>query len=317
MCGIAGIIYRDPQQHYRLGKDLLSAIAPLESRGMDSCGVGVYGKAIAHPQIKLVLRIENVVWEKLAKILDRWAKIIDIEKIHGGFRVKLELRNNCTVENLKQQLTQYLPQVHLHSSGQQLEIYKEISDAASLFDKYQLTEFTGSHGLAHTRMATESRVDNLRAHPFCAAPDMCIVHNGQIANYYKLRFELERKGIAFETDNDSEAIAHYLRYQLLQGKTLETALAKVLEDFDGTYTFLVATPDKVGLVRDKYAAKPAAIYESETMVAIASEHRALLNIPILDPKGTIREPDAGEINVWSVTANKAKSYSSPDKILSY
>ncbi|WP_036480127.1 hypothetical protein [Myxosarcina sp. GI1] len=305
MCGIAGIIYRDPQQYYRLGKDLLSAIAPLESRGTDSCGVGVYGKRVEPPKIKLILRIESVVWKELSELLDRWAKINELEKIHAGFRVELELRNNCTIEDLKSQLVKHLPQVHLQSSGQQLEIYKEVSDAASLFAKYNLTEFTGSHGLAHTRMATESMVDNLRAHPFSAAPDMCIVHNGQIANYYKLRFELERKGILFETDNDSEAIANYLRYQLLQGKTLEDSLASVLKDFDGTYTFLVATPDKVGLVRDKYAAKPAAIYESDTMVAIASEHRALLNIPSLDPNGSIREPDAGEINIWSVAANSA------------
>ncbi|MBE9046497.1 hypothetical protein IQ255_19140 [Pleurocapsales cyanobacterium LEGE 10410] len=315
MCGIAGIIYRDSQKNSRLGRDLLRAIAPLESRGPDSCGVGVYRPEVRHSETKLVLRgTAQVDWQKLPQVLNGWAKIVETKQIDLDCWVRLELQN-CTIDDLKVQLAKHFPQVHLQSSGQQLEVYKEVNDAASLFAKYNLAEFAGSHGLAHTRMATESMVDNLRAHPFMVAPDMCIVHNGQIANYHKLRFELERQGIEFETDNDSEAIALYLRVQLLQGMTLETALANLSQDFDGTYTFLVATPDKVGLVRDKYAAKPAVIYESETMVAIASEYRALLNIPDLDPRGSFREPDAGEINVWSVGSSSTKTL--PARVISY
>ncbi|NJO93736.1 MAG: hypothetical protein HC820_04125 [Hydrococcus sp. RM1_1_31] len=53
MCGIAGVIYRNPQDYQKLGADLLSLIRPLESRGFDSCGVGLFGNKIEPPLIKL------------------------------------------------------------------------------------------------------------------------------------------------------------------------------------------------------------------------------------------------------------------------
>lgn len=228
MCGIAGIIYRDPSCYDQLGATLLTLIEPLEGRGPDSCGVGLYGP------------------------------------------------------------------------GQTLEVYKALGQVSNLAQRHGLDSFSGSHGVAHTRMATESVVDVDHCHPFTAGLDLAIVHNGQISNYYKLRFQLEQRGVVFRTHNDSEAIAHYIQHRLWQGDSLEAALKRLLRDIDGTYTFLVATSDQIGLVRDKYAAKPAVIYESKDRVVIASEYQALLRLPQFDPTATIREPDAGEINVWSV-----------------
>ena len=299
MCGIAGVIYRHPDEQ-KLGADLLNLVEPLESRGPDSCGVGLFGHSVP-AQMKIVLQAqENIDWDAVKQSLSQLAEIGAFEPLATGARVILQNKNHYfQLGALKAALATF-PGLHLMSVGQQLEIYKETGAAAHLFNKYQLQDFRGSHGIAHTRMATESVVNMDHSHPFSAAPDMCIVHNGQISNYYRLRFSLERQGVVFETNNDSEAIAHYLRYQFLQGKALEEALQNLLSDFDGTYTVLVATPHKIGLVRDKFAAKPAVIYESETMVAIASEYRCFTHLSSFDPHATIREPDAGEINVWSV-----------------
>ncbi|MBD2771279.1 glutamine amidotransferase [Iningainema tapete] len=234
MCGVAGIVYRVPELYGNLGRDLLSLIQPLCSRGPDSCGVALYGNY-----------------------------------------------NEAGIVG-------------------QVEVYKEVGGVESLTRKYELLGFSGTHGIGHTRMATESVVDTNHSHPFTASGDLSIVHNGQLSNYYRLRYQLERMGAVFVTNNDSEAIAHYIYYQLFQGKSLEAALKQLLNDVDGTYTFLVATPDKVALVRDRFAAKPAVVYESSNTIAIASEYRALLNLNNFDPTATIREPDAGEINIWSV-----------------
>lgn len=306
LCGIAGVIYRARENYQNLGLDLLKLIQPLESRGPDSCGVGLYGNPVESQQVKVLLLSEGTVeWADVRQLLSQLAEVVKFEGIGTGCRATLEWKDDqyFSIDKLRAELVKSFPQVHLMSVGQQLEIYKKVGAAANLFQKYDLEGFAGSHGIAHTRMATESVVDTYHSHPFTSAQDLCIVHNGQVSNYYKLRFALERQGVVFETQNDSEAIAHYLRYQLLQGKSLETALHNLLNDFDGTYTFLVATSDEVGLVRDKFAAKPAVIYESEQMVAIASEYRCLMNLPGFDAGATIREPDAGEVNVWSVATS--------------
>lgn len=307
MCGIAGIIYRQPELYKNLGHDLLKLIQPLETRGPDSCGVGLYGNLAAPTQLKLLLLAEaEVQWQAVRQKLDRLSLITSFEAVGSGQRLTLQCqdRQSLDLNKIKAELAAEFPQVHLMSTGQLLEIYKEVGAAENLFQRYHLNSFAGSHGIGHTRMATESVVDTYHSHPFTSAPDLCIVHNGQISNYYKLRFALERQGVVFETNNDSEAIAHYLRHQLLQGKILEQSLDSLLSDFDGTYTFLVATADKVALVRDKFAAKPAVVYETDNMVAIASEYRCLLNLPNFDSNATLREPDAAEINVWSITTKQ-------------
>lgn len=297
MCGIAGIVYHHRKRYKNLGADLQTLIEPLESRGPDSCGVGLYGNRVTRDQVKLRLSPEaKVSWEDLRQWLAHFGRVIQLEASGTEDCTILEWHGQQDFyEELKAELV--ARQVHLTSMGQQLEIYKEVGSVADLFRKYNLAQFGGSHGIGHTRMATESVVDTTHSHPFTAAADLALVHNGQVSNYYKLRFALERQGVVFETDNDSEAIAHYIHQQLRQGKSLETALHQVLADIDGTYTLLVATADQVGLVRDKFAAKPAVIYESPECVAIASEFRCLINLP--NHPATIREPDAGEVNIWS------------------
>lgn len=307
MCGIAGIIYHHRKRYKNLGADLRTLIEPLESRGPDSCGVGLYGNRIARDQVKLRMSTPaSVSWKDVSQWLAHFGRVIQLETTgteagtvlewHGQWHGQQDLH-----EELKAELGAH--QVHLISLGVQLEIYKEVGSVADLFGKNNLAQFGGSHAIGHTRMATESVVDTAHSHPFTAAADLALVHNGQVSNYYKLRFALERQGVVFETDNDSEAIAHYIHQQLRQGKSLETVLHQLLADIDGTYTLLVATADQVGLVRDKFAAKPAVIYESPECVAIASEFRCLINLPDY-PAATIREPDAGEVNVWSTAPER-------------
>lgn len=302
VCGIAGIIYRDSAKQQSLSLDLTSLVQPLERRGPDSCGVGLYGNRVTADQLKmLLLAEEEVVWEEVWPWFAPFTSGLKFEPAGQGYRVVIHRQDPYfDLRQFKQSLAARFPQIHLISVGQQLEIYKEVGPVQGLMYKYGLEEFTGSHGIGHTRMATESVVDTYHSHPFTSGFDLSIVHNGQISNYYRLRAVLERRGMVFETHNDSEAIAHYVHYQLLQEKSLEESLHELLKDLDGTYTFLVATADKIALVRDKFAAKPAMIYESSSCVAVASEYHCLLNLAGFDPTAAIREPDAGEVNLWSV-----------------
>ncbi|HEY9736930.1 MAG TPA: hypothetical protein V6D06_11625 [Trichocoleus sp.] len=303
MCGIAGIIYRDETLAERLGADLAALIQPLETRGPDSSGIALYSRPVAAGQVKLVLRGDAAVdWGAVQAWIEQIVPVVDTHVAADDRRLILDVAQDLPfqVNEFRRALRSRFPGIHVMSLGQGLEIYKEVGAVDNLIQKYGLTTFSGSHGIAHTRMATESVVDIDHCHPFTTSFDLAIVHNGQISNYYRLRFQLERAGMVFETHNDSETIVNYIHYQLLQGKSLEASLEALLGDIDGTYTFLVATPDKVALVRDKFAAKPAVIYEAADKVAIASEYRALLKLSDFDADAIIREPDAGEINIWSV-----------------
>jgi methylamine---glutamate N-methyltransferase subunit A len=298
MCGIAGIIYRNPSDRDHLGRDLLSLIQPLESRGPDSCGVALYAPDESPQQLTMVLR-GQADWAEVLEWIRPFATIKETEVLADSWRLTVVLEPGFDWRQFKRSLHQQFPALHLSSLGHALEIYKAVGAVENLSRHYQVDARSGSHGIAHTRMATESVVDIEHCHPFTANIDLSIVHNGQISNYYKLRFQLEQAGIVFETQNDSEAIAHFIDYQRRLGHSLEIALEHFLSAVDGTYTFLVATADQMALVRDKFAAKPAVIYETDDRVAIASEYRAFLRLPDFDPNATLREPDAGEINIWT------------------
>ncbi|MBC7971903.1 MAG: class II glutamine amidotransferase, partial [Verrucomicrobia bacterium] len=170
---------------------------------------------------------------------------------------------------------------------------------AAVSDRYHFKDLQGSHLVGHTRMATESAVTPAHAHPFTAGEDFCLVHNGSLSNPYEIRRKLEHHGIHFETDNDTEAACRFLEWRMQEGDDLEAAIQKGFEALDGFYTFLMGTADKLALVRDAFACKPAVVAETDDYVAIASEFRSLAHLPHIN-HAHIYEPAPEEMYVWTV-----------------
>ena len=186
------------------------------------------------------------------------------------------------------------------SIGSSLEIIKDIGGAHDVDQRYHVNTFTGSHGLGHVRLATESDVKPEASHPFWATgfADVAIVHNGQITNYWKMRRRLERRGFSFTTDNDSELIAVYLADKLSKGISLKEALRSSIDDLDGTFSFLVSTKDEIGYAKDRLAAKPMIMYENDDLIAVASEEVSLNRLFPGQALDT-HEPPPGTYNTWS------------------
>ena len=184
--------------------------------------------------------------------------------------------------------------------GGSLEIIKDVGDARDVDAKYDVCASTGSHGIGHVRLATESDVQPEAAHPFWATgfADIAIVHNGQITNYWKMRRRLEARGFEFRTDNDSELIAVYLADKMAQGVPLKEALKTSIDDLDGTFSFLVSTKDQIGYAKDRLAAKPMVMYETNDLVAIASEEVSLNKLFPGQALDTT-EPPPGTYGTWS------------------
>ena len=190
------------------------------------------------------------------------------------------------------------PNIRVMSTGETIEIYKEVGLPRDVAHRFAIPAMTGTHGIGHTRMATESAVTTMGAHPFSTGADQCLVHNGSLSNHNSLRRKLIRDGISFETDNDSEVAAAYLTNQMNRGASLGEALESGLDDLDGFYTFVVGTRDGFGVVRDPIACKPAVMAETDRYVAFGSEYRALVNLPDIDA-ARVWEPEPATVYFWT------------------
>ena len=147
-------------------------------------------------------------------------------------------------------------------------------------------------------METESDVDIRSAHPYWAFPynDVSVVHNGQITNYWIMRRQMEKKGHRFTSNCDSELLAVYTAHNLSLGTSLENSLKQSIEEIDGVFTYLVATKDQLGMAKDTMAAKPLVLYESDDLIAMASEEVAIR--AILPQEIDTSDPYDEEVRVW-------------------
>jgi amidophosphoribosyltransferase len=202
------------------------------------------------------------------------------------------------VNSVRAALNKIRPSVRIMSAGDTIEIYKEVGLPKDVAARFDISSMSGTHGIGHTRMATESAVTTMGAHPFSTGSDQCLVHNGSLSNHNSLRRKLRREGVHIETENDTEVGAAYLTYKMQQGSTLGEALESSLKDLDGFFTFLVGTKDGFGVVRDPIACKPAVMAETDQYVAFGSEYRALVNLPGIE-EARVWEPEPATVYFWT------------------
>jgi len=299
MCGIAGLLYKGNGAGADIGRDLIAMLDGCQHRGPDSTGFALYHEP---KEDELMLRFfvgeaeeaEGTVERIKEKLEEFEAEILEEEAV--GTTHRFSVRFDGDLQALSYAMEHVAT---LISIGQSLDIIKDVGSAHDVDDTYGIHEFTGTHGIGHVRLATESDVTPDRSHPFWATgfSDVAIVHNGQITNYWKMRRRLEKRGMEFHTDNDSELIAVYLADKLAQGVPLAEALETSIRDLDGTFSFLVSTKDEIGYAKDRLAAKPMVMYEDDGLVAIASEEVSLNK---LFPGRSLvtTEPAPGTYKTW-------------------
>lgn len=288
MCGIVGLFLKDPALEPQLGALLAGMLEVMTDRGPDSAGFAVYG-AGEGGRIKLTVR--GVDLESVAAMLG--------EGVTGTVRAShLVLSMPAPLEEqVRARLAVQRPDLVVIGSGQRIELYKEVGLPRDVSAKFGLPAMAGSHGIGHTRMATESAVTTDGAHPFSTGADQCLVHNGSLSNHRSLRRMLELKGIDFATDNDSEVAAGYISWKLREGATLAEALEAGLSDLDGFFTFVVGTESGFAVVRDPISCKPAVMAETDRYVAFGSEYRALVGLPGIE-QARVFEPEPARVYAW-------------------
>jgi methylamine---glutamate N-methyltransferase subunit A len=288
MCGIVGLHLRDPRLYPRLGRLLESMLCQVVERGPDSAGVAVYGDRRRCPEGHAAVSVLDAPADLAARLPDALITAAGDTTVVAA---------PLTPDELTAAVRAAAPGVRVVGSGTELTVYKGTGHPRELAATYDLANAQGWQGLAHTRMATESAVTPEGCHPFSVGPDQCLVHNGSFANHATIRRELQRDGVVFDSENDSEVGARFVASRLAQGEDLDKALRLLCERFDGFYTLLVTSADGFAVVRDAIACKPAIIAETAAWVAMASEFRALAELPGIED-ARIYEPEPGKVYAW-------------------
>jgi glutamate synthase domain-containing protein 1 len=281
MCGIVGLHLRDPALYPQLGRLLVTMLGGVAERGPDSAGVAVYGDHRRCPP--------------------EYAAVSVLGPAPAVPGAVVTQAGETTVVAAPIPLDDLLDAVRgarVVGAGTDVTVYKGTGRPLDLAVTYDLANVHGWQGLAHTRMATESRVDAEGCHPFSVGPDQCLVHNGSFANHATIRRELRAQGVEFDSENDTEVGARFVAARLAAGDTLEVALKALCARFDGFYTLLVTSGDGFAVVRDAIACKPAIIAETDAWVAVASEFRALAELPGIDG-ARIWEPEPERVYAWA------------------
>ena len=294
MCGIVGLYIKNPELEIELGRHIASMLLEMSERGPDSAGTAVYRDEVGGSSIKLTLFSSHAnpdwaAFEKQLKVLDSASTISP----HLNHAV---IQSSKTLQQIQSWLKDHTD-IRINSSGKKIEIYKEKGSPASFIDSFRVADYTGTHALGHTRMATESAVTTEHSHPFSTGDDLCLVHNGSLSNHNRLREKLQSRGISFQTDNDSEVAAGYLNWRLQEGDGLDDALHHAVEDLDGFYTFAIGTREGFAVLRDPIGCKPAIIAETDDWAAMSSEYRAIAQLPGV-AGAKIWEPEPAKIYSW-------------------
>ena len=232
MCGIAGVIYKDKKTHH-VGEALTSMLESLQHRGPDSAGYAIYG-SLDFPENYYQLNIEvgrkRGTLDNLKSLLNQISPIYEeqlIESVGGSdiYKCKIALDEFSLLQPCIREIDD-LENIRVINGSHSFEMIKDTGKVKDIADRFDVPNRMGTHGIGHTRFATESGVDRYHAHPYQSyiIPDITVVHNGQITNYWKIRDPLERKGHIFESFNDTECIVHYMADKLNQGYKLEEAL---------------------------------------------------------------------------------------------
>jgi len=296
MCGIVGLFLKDPKLEPQLGAMLADMLITMSDRGPDSAGIAIYSQASKGLG---KITVQSASPDKDFQNLDGDLKnaiggevSILVKSSHAVLQVPLD-----KLEAARAVLLKLRPDIKVMSSGENIEIFKEIGLPKDVAARFGIAKMAGTHGIGHTRMATESAVTTMGAHPFSTGSDQCLVHNGSLSNHNGVRRDLKRQGMTFETENDTEVAAAFISHKLKEGNKLGEAMEATLTDLDGFFTFVVGTHNGFGVVRDPIACKPAVMAETDQYVAFGSEYRALVNLPNIE-NARIWEPEPATVYFW-------------------
>ncbi len=294
MCGIIGFLAKDTVHRAASGRIMLEMLQALARRGPDGAGYAGIGPELGPVDPPLLIRVAGRD-PGIARRLDGLGSVVgDGPRVEGEtIRIAFQLAPGATAGQVEAAIDGSVGTPEVIAMGSRLELAKGVGPPRSLEALHAVSRFAGPVVIGHTRMSTESKIDLCHSQPFWihGLLDHAIVHNGHITNYHRLRRRFEQEGSRFFTDNDSEVIGVYLRRCLDRGLSLVEAMERSVVDLDGSFNYLVAAPQGLGVVRDRHGWKPLVLAETAEYTAVATEEIALARA--LSRSDQAREPAPG------------------------
>jgi glutamine---fructose-6-phosphate transaminase (isomerizing) len=167
-------------------------------------------------------------------------------------------------------------------------------------------KITGNIGIAHTRWATHGEPSSHNAHPHISKNSVSVVHNGIIENYIELKNNQKKLGYEFESETDTEVIAHAIDFAMKSSKTLVESVQKVIKSFEGSYGLGIMSskfPDQIIATRK---GSPLVLGVGSNGNYIASDQMALLSKTkkfIFLEEGDVAEIKLNQITIFDLEGN--------------
>ena len=185
---------------------------------------------------------------------------------------------------------------------------RRLGKVQELADAVDQAKVVGGTGIAHTRWATHGEPSESNAHPHMSA-DIAVVHNGIIENHEELRELLQSRGYVFESQTDTEVIAHMVEWELRTSETLLEAVQKTAKQLDGAYGTVALDrkdPSRIVVAR---SGSPIVIGFGVGENFLASDQLALLNVTrrfMYLEEGDVAEITRREVTVFDAAGERVE-----------
>jgi len=160
-------------------------------------------------------------------------------------------------------------------NGETIEVRRSVGKLINLQKSLDEKAIHGTVGIGHTRWATHGKPSEQNAHPH-RSKGCVLVHNGIIENYQPLKQQLERDGYKFESETDTEVVAHLIDKYLRKGRRLVDAVRAATKDVRGSYAIAVISEKEPGTLVAARSGCPLVVGRSKQASFVASDVMAML-----------------------------------------
>lgn len=192
--------------------------------------------------------------------------------------------------------------------GEKIQVRRSVGKLANLEKSLKEKGLSGPVGIGHTRWATHGKPSEQNAHPHRS--DGCVlVHNGIIENYAPLKQQLEKEGYRFESETDTEVVAHLIDKHLKKGLALADAVCAATKEIRGSYAIAVISEREPGTLVAARSGCPLVVGRTKDAVFVASDVMAMLahtrDVTYLE-EGDVAVLASGDVEIRDVQGTPVK-----------